>query len=223
MSEEAASGLRRTVLFDFDGVLVRGDAFELFIRDRYAHARWRKGLVLLLSPWLLLVLPFSRRRALRALVHLGLLGVSESRYRELAQSFAMALARQPGRFCREGLRALRQHQNAGDRIVIVTGCEESLVRGVLVELGVAGVEILASRLRAGWSGMRRDWHNTGQRKVELLARHGIDAWHVAYGDSLHDLPMLALAPEAVLVNATPRLCKRVEKALGRSVTRVEWH
>jgi len=26
----------------------------------------------------------------------------------------------------------------------------------------------------------------------------------------------------VLVNATPKLCKRVEKALGRSVTRAEW-
>lgn len=35
--------------------------------------------------------------------------------------------------------------------------------------------------------------------------------------------MLALAVEAVLVNATPRSCMRVEKALGRSVTRVEWY
>jgi phosphatidylglycerophosphatase C len=45
---------------------------------------------------------------------------------------------------------------------------------------------------------------------------------VAYSDSSQDLPMLALAAEAVLVNATPKLCKRVEKALGRSVTRAEW-
>jgi phosphatidylglycerophosphatase C len=45
---------------------------------------------------------------------------------------------------------------------------------------------------------------------------------VAYSDSSQDLPMLARAGEAVLVNATPKLCKRVEKALGRSVTRVEW-
>ena len=218
-----ASGLRRTVLFDFDGVLLRGDAFELFIRDRYAHARWRKGLVLLLGPLLLLVLPLSRRRALRALVRVGLLGVGESHYRELAQSFAMALARQPGRFCREGLRALRQHQITGDRVVIVTGCEESLVRGALRELGVADVEVLASRLRAGRFGMRPDRHNVGPRKVELLAQHGIKACHAAYGDSIHDLPMLSLATESVLVNATPKLCKRVEKALGRSVTRVEWN
>lgn len=213
----------RVVLFDFDGVLVRGDAFAMFMRDRYARARWRKGLVLLLSPWLLLVLPFSRRRVLRSLVHLGLLGLDEARYQTLARAFALALVHQPGHFCREGLAVLRRHQAAGDRVVIATGCEESLVRGVLAGLGVAGVEVLASRLRAGRFGMRSDWHNIGRRKVELLARHGIEAWQIAYSDSGQDLPMLALAAEAVLVNATPKLCKRVEKALGRSVSRAEWH
>jgi phosphatidylglycerophosphatase C len=217
-----AETARRIVLFDFDGVLIRGDTFAMFMRDRYARVRWRKGRVLVLSPWFLLTLPFSRRRVLRSLVHLGLLGLDEARYRDLAQAFAVALVHQPGRFCREGLSALRRHQAAGDRIVIVTGCEESLVRGVLAELGITDVEVLASRLRPGRIGMRSEWHNIGRRKVELLARHGIEAWQVAYSDSSQDLPMLALAAEAVLVNATPKLCKRVEKALGRSVTRAEW-
>jgi len=212
----------RVVLFDFDGVLIRGDTFAMFMRNRYAHARWRKGLVLLFSPWFLLLLPFSRRRVLRALVHVGLLGLNEAHYRDLAQAFAVALVRQPGRFCREGLGALRKHQAADDLVVIVTGCEESLVRSVLAELGVANVEVLASRLRASRFGMRSDWHNVGRRKVERLAQHGIEAWQVAYSDSSQDLPILALAAEAVLVNATPKLCKRVEKALGRSVTRAEW-
>lgn len=212
----------RVVLFDFDGVLIRGDTFAMFMRNRYAHARWRKGLVLLFSPWFLLLLPFSRRRVLRALVHVGLLGLNEARYRDLAQAFAVALVRQPGRFCREGLGALRKHQAAGDLVVIVTGCEESLVRSVLAELGVANVKVLASRLRASRFGMRSDWHNVGRRKVERLAQHGIEAWQVAYSDSSQDLPILALAAEAVLVNATPKLCKRVEKALGRSVKRAEW-
>ena len=222
MEQGMQAATPRVVLFDFDGVLVRGDTFAMFMRDRYARARWRKGLVLLLSPWFLLALPFSRRRVLRSLVHLGLLGLNEARYRDLAQAFAMTLVRQPGHFCREGLNALRRHQADGDRIVVVTGCEESLVHSVLAELGVTDVEVLASRLRAGRLGMRSDWHNVGRRKVELLAQHGIEAWQVAYSDSSQDLPMLALAAEAVLVNATPKLCRRVERALGRSVTRVEW-
>ncbi|MES2402862.1 MAG: HAD-IB family phosphatase [Pseudomonadota bacterium] len=223
MEQGAPNAAQRIVLFDFDGVLIRGDTFAMFMRDRYGRDRWRKGLVLLLGPWFLLMLPFSHRRVLRSLVHLGLLGLSEARYRDQAQAFATALVRQPGRFCREGLAVLRRHQAAGDRIVIVTGCEESLVCRVLAELRVTNVEVLASRLRASRFGMRTDWHNVGRRKVELLAQHGIDAWQLAYSDSCQDMPMLALASEAVLVNATPKLCKRVEKALGRTVARVEWH
>lgn len=223
MEQEMQAATQRVVLFDFDGVLVRGDTFAMFMRDHYARARWRKGLVLLLSPWFLLVLPFSHRRVLRSIVHLGLLGLNEARYRKLAQAFATTLVRQPGHFCREGLTVLRRHQAAGDRIVIVTGCEESLARSVLAELGVTDVEVLASRLRSGRLGMRSEWHNIGRRKVEMLARHGIEACHVAYSDSNQDLPMLALAAEAVLVNSTPKLCKRVEKALARSITRAQWY
>lgn len=222
MMDKLVSAAPRLVLFDFDGVLIHDDTFGMFMRDLYARAWWRKALVLLVSPWLLLVLPFSRRYVLRSLVHLGLLGVGESRYRELARAFAITLVHRPRQFCREGVRTLRRHLADGDRVIIVTGCEGTLVRSVLEGLGVDGVEVLASQLRAGRFGMRSGWHNVGPRKVELLARHGIGAWQMAYSDSHQDLPMLTLATEAVLVNGTPKLCKRLEKALGRSVTRVEW-
>lgn len=213
----------RTVLFDFDGVLLHGDAFAMFVRDRYARSPLRKLLALLCSPWLLLVLPFSRRLAARILVRLALLGVGPVRYRKSAEAFADALVRRPRQFCRDGLSALRQHQAAGDRVIVVTGCEDMLVRRILAELGLAEVDVLASQLQAGWLGMRKKWHNVGTRKVRLLASHGLTAWQLAYSDSAQDLPMLKVADEAVLVNATPKLCKRVEKALGRSVTRVEWY
>lgn len=218
-----STGERRVVLFDFDGVLVRGDAFGLFMRDRYTREWWRKGLVLLSLPWLLLLLPFSWRRVLRVLVHIGLLGIDGNRYHELARTFAATLVHRPRQFIREGLRVMRQHQIAGDRVIIVTGCEDTLARGVLEGLGIDGVEVLASSLRQGRTGMRTGWHNLGRRKTTLLAQHGINACQVAYSDSSRDLPMLAVAEQAVLVNATPKLCKRVEKALGHSVTHVEWY
>ncbi|KRE89884.1 haloacid dehalogenase [Frateuria sp. Soil773] len=213
----------RTVLFDFDGVLIHGDSFAMFVRDRYARSFPRKALALLCAPWLLLVLPFSRRRVLRALVHLALLGVNEASYRAQAQAFAAALVRRPRQFCRDGLQALRRHQAAGDRVIVVTGCEDALVRGILAELGLGGIEVHASRLRGGWLGMRQQWHNVGRRKVQSLAQHGIEAWQVAYGDSMYDVAMLKGAAEAVLVNGSPKLCKRVEKALGRAAIRVEWY
>jgi phosphatidylglycerophosphatase C len=212
----------RVVLFDFDGVLILGDAFHLFMRERYARSLWRPLLALLYAPLLLLQLPFSRRLPMRTLVRIGLLGLGEKRYQAAANDFAAALVRRPRQFCRDGLQALRRHQAAGDRVVVVTGCEHALVSGILQQLGLTNLEVFASQLRPGWLGMRPLRHNVGVRKVQLLAQHGVTAWHTAYSDSLHDVPMLKPATEVVLVNGTPALCKKVEKALGRAITRAEW-
>ena len=43
----------RVVLFDFDGVLIRGDSFYLFMRERYRRSWWRRLLALLSTPLLL--------------------------------------------------------------------------------------------------------------------------------------------------------------------------
>jgi phosphatidylglycerophosphatase C len=214
--------LPRVVLFDFYGVLMHGDAFYLFMRERYRRSWWRPLLALLSTPLLLLQLPFSRRLPARVLVRIALLGLGERHYQAAANAFAASLARRPRQFCRDGLQALRRHQAQGDRVIVVTGCEHTLVSGVLQQLGLTDLEILASQLRTGWFGMRPLRHNVGRRKVQALAGHGVTAWQVAYGDSIFDVAMLKPATEAVLVNGTPALCKKVEKALGRAITRVEW-
>jgi len=212
----------RTVLFDFDGVLIHGDAFYLFMRDRYQRSWLLKLGALLAVPWMLLVAPFSRRLAERVLVHVGLIGLNEQRYRLAAEAFGASLVRRPKQFSRDGLSALRRHQAAGDRVIVVTGCEHVLVSHILTQLGLGDVDVLASQLRPGLLGMRVKLHNVGRRKPAQLSAFGVDEWHVAYSDSLMDAPMLKPAAEAVLVNGTPVLCKKLEKALGRTITRVDW-
>ncbi len=220
--QDAAASSPRVVLFDFDGVLMHGDAFYLFVRECYAGSLWRKALALLGAPLLLPLLPFSRRLPAYLLVRIALLGMGEPRYRASASAFAATLARRPRQFCRDGLRQLRQHQAQGDRVIVVTGCEDTLVSSILRELGLSDLEVLASQLRLGWVGMRPIRHNVGRRKVQSLTEHGVTAWQIAYGDSMVDVAMLKLAAEPVLVNGTPVLCKKVEKALGRTISRVEW-
>jgi len=212
----------RVVLFDFDGVLIHGDSFGLFVRHLYATP-WRRLLFLLSLPLLLVLLPFSRWLVIRWLVGIALLGLDERRYMAEAEAFAASLARRPKQFCRDGLQALRRHQAAGDRVLVVTGCEHTLVSGILRELGLSDLEVLASRFRPGGLGMRVLRHNVGRNKVLTLGEHGLTEWDVAYGDSMYDVAMMKVAVEPVLVNGTPALCKKVEKILGRPVTRVAWH
>ena len=220
--QDIPAGVPPVVLFDFDGVLTHADTFELFVRERYARAPLRKLLALLALPWLVLLWPLTRRLK-RPLVHIALLGLDEKRDRAVVDAFAAELVRRPGHFCRDGVRALRRHQAAGERVIVVTGCEHTLVESLLAQLGLAGVELVASRLRPGLLGLRVAHHNIGAGKLKALAAHGVPSWRRAYGDSLHDLHMLKAAAEPVLVNGTPKLCKRIEQALGRPLERVAWH
>jgi phosphatidylglycerophosphatase C len=212
----------RIVLFDFDGVLFQGDSFSMFMRHRYKQSWLSKLLALLTLPWWLPCMLLSRWWGARVLVHVALFGMGQKRYQQMAEAFADQLVRRPRQFYRDGLQALRRHIAEGDEVIVVTGCEQTLAARLLAQLGLSEVQVIGSQLKPGWSGMRVTVHNVGRRKVQSLAARGVKGWRVAYGDSMFDVAMLKQAREAVLVNSTPKLCKRVEKAMGRSVTRVAW-
>lgn len=216
---------RRVVLFDFDGVIVRGDSFARFLSAHYRRSWWRAALLLPAAPLLgaAALTRGGRRLALRAVVNWALVGVDAPRYRELAQAFGRAFARDTRNVVRAACSALGAHRHAGDRVVVVTGCEETLARAILDELGFGDVELLGSQLRPGRLGMRIALHNIRFRKAQRLARHGIrPPWDLLYSDSHHDLPILAAARSAVLVNPDRRTLARVSTRLGKRLSVVEW-
>jgi phosphatidylglycerophosphatase C len=208
---------RPVVLFDLDGVLVKGDSFALFMRCEGAVG-WRRaaGLGGLLAAAPLTLFPALRSRAIRLVVRAALVGISADELHRRTAAFGAALAKDPRRVLRDGVTQVREHLAAGDRVIVVTASEEKLARAFLDTLGLDGVELVASRLRPAV-------HNRGEAKVRQLAARGVGApWQVAYSDSLTDLPMLRGARRAVLVNASPRTLSRARAALGERVVPVAW-
>jgi phosphatidylglycerophosphatase C len=222
---DADTGVRRVILFDFDGVLVRGDAFAKWLRQRFAQAWWLAIPVLLLAPALLLasVTSRGRRMSVRLVVTLALVGLDEATYRRRAHAFGRTLARDTRDLSRAAFAALNAHRQAGDRVLVVTGCEETLARAILDELGLASVELVASHVVPDRLGLRVAVRNVGREKLRQLALHGIHPeWDLAYSDSLVDLPMLAGARASVLVNPRGDTFARATQRLGSRVTAVDW-
>lgn len=221
----AAEATVRVVLFDFDGVLMQGDAFARFVYSRFRRSWWRLLIAVAMLPP---TLPLFAIRSLRmtlvgVFVRISLLGIGPARYETLVRAFAAELVERPRIFIREGISAMRRHVIEGDRVVIVTGCEETLVRAIFGSIGLHDIEIIASRLRKGRLGMRKEVHNFGRTKPVQIARHGIaEPWEIAYSDSSNDIPMLKCARDPVLVNADAETVRRVERALGRETRKVDW-
>ncbi len=222
-SSASATEAPTLVLFAFDGVLMRGNAFHQLLRRRYARAPWRVLLAVLCAPVLLAQVALSRLAAGRTLSRIALLGVREQHYQRLVEAHAADVVRRSSLCCRDGVRALRRHLAAGDQVIVVTACEQRLVQAIFRELGMPDLRIVATQWRARWYGMQLAWHNMGDNKVRRLAHEGIEAWQVACSNSLRDLPLLRQAQTAVLVNATAARCRKAEKALGHALTRVHWY
>jgi phosphatidylglycerophosphatase C len=224
--EDTAGDARRVVLFDFDGVIVRHQTLELFFRERLSGmGRWRVLLVLPLMPFVpLLIGSVAGSRLLgRVFLRVVTLGRRESAYRRQLTAFARTYARRPGVFLRDAVATLRRHVDAGDRVVIISGNDITLVEAILDEVSLSGYELVASQTRGGLFGVHFTRHNVEALKVSTLERAGVPRpWAVAYSDSLSDLPMLRAADTAKLINPSPKIEKKAARALGEKLQVLHW-
>jgi HAD superfamily hydrolase (TIGR01490 family) len=110
----------------------------------------------------------------------------------------------------EGMRRIREHKQAGHRVLLLTGAldvvVEPLARLLEVELNCAHLLIKDGVLTGDLESAPPAGEARSNLLQEYAARNGTDlASSFAYADSLSDLPMLELAGTPVVVNPDARL------------------
>ncbi len=118
----------------------------------------------------------------------------------------------------QALELVRQHQRAGDTVVIVTATNEFVTRPIAQAFGVT--ELIAVELERDAAADGSFWFTGAVRGVpsfregkvarvgQWLAAHGLswDSVHTAfYSDSMNDLPLLEKATVPIATNPDARL------------------
>jgi phosphatidylglycerophosphatase C len=213
----------QTVVFDMDKVLLGGDASTLFLHGRLRQAP-RRALPLLPAAPLLAVLaavPQTRALGARLMTRLAVGGRPGPDVEAVADAYREALTRKPEAAVADAIAEIGKHRSAGERVVVATGCEETLARGFLRAIGLGDLDVVGSTGRLWPPRVRRAM---GESKVVLLTERGYPPpWAAVYSDSDSDLPMFAGTPRPVLVNAGERAAERLARVLGRPPETRTWH
>lgn len=115
---------------------------------------------------------------------------------------------------REALQLVRDHQEQGDTVAIVTATNELVTRPIAAALGVeALIAVELERNASGWitgeiAGVPSMREGKVVRVTEWLAARGLDWLDVEttfYSDSMNDLPLLERVEHPVATNPDPRL------------------
>jgi len=211
-----------TVVFDLDKVLLGGDASTLFLHGRLRQSPRRLLLLLLAAPLLVpgALVPQLRPLSARVMTRIAVGGRSTSDVEAVASAFGAALTRKPEAAVAEAIACVREHQRNGDRVVVATGCEETLARGFLAAVGLGDLDVIGS---TGALWPPRVQRAMGESKVTMLSERGYPPpWSAAYSDSTSDLPLFAGTPRPVLVNADEKAARQVERSLGRRPETRTW-
>lgn len=209
--------MMKLAIFDIDGTLVRGSSERKFWR--YLARRGRQGPRQILAYLLFLIryLPTGGIHTARK-NKAYLSGMRIEQVEALARDFVTE--RLLTDLYEPAVQRLRQHLRRGDVVVLMSGTLHSIARALADHLGVQHVcATLCSQRNGVFLAQPPEIHPFDAAKLSLAKQladeFGIELGNVcAYGDSVHDLYLLAAVGEPVAVQP--------DAGLLRVATELDW-
>ena len=188
---------RGLALFDFDGTITRADTLYHFLRHAVAGPRFYLGALALLPVLLGYKLGLvGNARAKSLVLRRFFRGWPVERFRAAGESFCREVL--PGLIRPGALARIREHQERGDRVLVVSASLADWVGGWCadqgLELAATEAEVAAGRITGNFAGANCHGPEKVRRITALLDPAEYAPIHV-YGDSGGDREMLALATE----------------------------
>ena len=214
------------ILFDLDGTLLDGDSTTVWISDRLKTSRLKTVAALFVFPFIFPLLVFmpTRHWAAGIMIWLAAKGMTKGELFASFEDFAKTVktGHPKLKWRSAGLSVLKQYQEAGHKVIIVTAAPEWLARALFDALNI-NVAVIGSTLKpviGGWTGDERCNHDA---KCSRLKAQGYgEAWAAAYSDSPDDIPLLLGAERPYVVNCESKSKVRKFEKYVPSYESVSW-
>ena len=191
-------------MFDLDGTLIDGDSTSVWINQTLTKFPIRAAISILTLPIILPMLAFlkSRHRAASFILWLTTKNMTEDVLLSSFQDFAEKLAngKMKLKWRKAGLTTLRQHQEDGAVIIIVTASPEWLASALFKAIDCNAV-VVGSTLKMSQGAWIGDFHCSHKAKCSRLEELGYGTqWASVYTDSPDDIPLLMQTNKPNVVN-----------------------
>ncbi len=213
----------KRVVFDFDGTVVRGDTFGIFVSTQIRSSLGRLAVAFLLLPLGLPLVFLQPTWGGSFFLWLATVGKRPEQFEQSLRAFADQHFVQGACVYMEALTAIHSHLAAGDAVYVASGCEVRLLRLACRGLGLDESRVVGSTVQRRMGGLVFDRHSIHETKLITLMEHcGIDDYDHVYTDSPRDLPLARRAKRVTLVNAKPGVVVRFKKETSAQVESVSW-
>lgn len=210
------------VFMDLDDTVISTNSFNRFIMYIYGTDIRGGALWNLLKASILRKVRLIDSEEFKDGVLRPLQGISEDAFEELCASFALGLQNY---LVRDAVDTIREHQESGDHIVLITGalynysCILARALGIM-QVAATRIEVSGSRLtgkivRPELLGEHKAYiackiANSSKNKYEKV---------IAYSDSITDLPLLCLLDHGFLINYKQSAAVRIPNNVRQLVWR----
>ncbi len=186
---------KKLALFDFDGTIITGDSFLIFIRYYHGWAKFLVGMGLLSPILVLFKLGFIPNYvAKQQVLKWFFSGIKDKKFNEKATAFSKTII--PTLIKPKALQKLQEHRKNGDTIVVVSASPANWIRAWAEQnnylLVATQLQVVKGRITGKISGE----NCYGPIKVKYV-KQALDLTQYseiyAYGDSNGDKEMLAFA------------------------------
>ncbi|MDR7119498.1 HAD-IB family phosphatase [Rheinheimera soli] len=225
---EEESIIVNLVLFDFDKTIISRDTGAEYMKFMLARNPLRLTACLFACPFVLPFLLFDKAKFVGYSVWLWLatIGMPIKKVIKLRNKFiTQYLESEKTVVYQQAVETLNAHIQKLDKVVIVSGASEWMVKKVFAQLALPKVEFACSQEARLVGGMVSSFHCYAKNKVKSIhQRLNLVKYQsiIGYSDSSVDIPILALCTHRFIVNPKQSCLKKLIKSFDQSVTVVTW-